>query len=229
MRCGSIVRSTSVHRTGAGSSPPIAMRAAVQMPSVTGDDRRDTQDGVARRRMAELHVSHPVARRLHRYLDRCQDLGRLDRRRHHALEEPADRYRALAVRAGHVNAWRRARPEPSAGRRRDRHARCCRRWCRRSAPASRRSCAAASASIGHADFNSADDASSACVVRAPIRSETPLFEIPFRSAMRPMSTRAVGVASRSFMSGIRLCPPASSLAPACSRRSWCASPIEPAR
>ena len=30
--------------------------------------------------------------------------------------------------------------------------------------------------------------------------------------MRPISTSTAGLASRSFMSGIRLCPPASSLA-----------------
>ena len=42
---------------------------------------------------------------------------------------------------------------------------------------------------------------------------SPLFEIPRSSGILPMSTTADGVASRSFINGIRLWPPASSFAP----------------
>ena len=62
---------------------------------------------------------------------------------------------------------------------------------------------------------SADAASSACVVSAPIRDACRPRAMPFSSAMRPMSISAGGAASRSFSSGIRLWPPASSFAPGC--------------
>ena len=71
----------------------------------------------------------------------------------------------------------------------------------------------------HSLAHQRDEASSACVVRAPIRSEPPTTAMPFSSAMRPMSTSADGAVRRSLSSGIRLWPPARILAPGCCRSS----------
>ena len=76
---------------------------------------------------------------------------------------------------------------------------------------------------------SADAAISAWVVRAPMRTRPSSAAMPLSSATRPMSMRAVGAASRSFRRGIRLCPPASSLAPGWARSSRPISATESAR
>ena len=56
---------------------------------------------------------------------------------------------------------------------------------------------------------SSEASSSCCVVIAPIAILLPLRVMPLRSPMPCRSTRCSGVASRSFIIGTRLCPPAS--------------------
>ncbi len=55
-------------------------------------------------------------------------------------------------------------------------------------------------------------ATSACVVIAPMTTARPLRSMPFISATAPRSTRFAGEASRCFMVGSSVCPPASSFA-----------------
>ena len=88
---------------------------------------------------------------------------------------------------------------------------------------------AAAARAGACAATSDDAAICAWVVRAPTRSRPSATDIPFSSPMRPMSMSAGGAASRSFSSGIRLCPPASTLAPGCLRSSRPISATESAR
>ena len=71
-------------------------------------------------------------------------------------------------------------------------------------------CVAVSASSGQDDSTSGDDATSPWVVSAPMVKLAPsaaaaMPQIPGTAAR---STSAVGVASRSFIAGSRLCPPA---------------------
>ena len=89
--------------------------------------------------------------------------------------------------------------------------------------------AAASASAGACCRTRSDDAISACVVSAPTVMPPPLAETPLSASMRPMSTSTAGAASRSFISGRRLCPPARSFAPSLSESSCTASATEAAR
>ena len=88
---------------------------------------------------------------------------------------------------------------------------------------------AAAARAGACFATSADAAISAWVVRAPMRTRPSATAMPFSSATRPMSISADGTASRSFSRGIRLCPPARSLAPGCARSSRPISATESAR
>ena len=60
MLCCSIVRSTSVHRTAAGSNPPIATRAVEQVPSVAETTAATPQDKA--RATALLGLLTPVAK-----------------------------------------------------------------------------------------------------------------------------------------------------------------------
>ena len=71
---------------------------------------------------------------------------------------------------------------------------------------------AASAKPGRCRRADSDDTMSAWTVRAPITRVFPSTFMLRRSGTCPRSIRVRGVASRSFMAGIRLCPPASSLA-----------------
>ena len=83
--------------------------------------------------------------------------------------------------------------------------------------------AAASASTGQDFRTSAEAAISACVVVAPISSALPFAWMPESPLMPARSTSAFGVASRNFMAGSRLWPPARSRAPLCFFRSCAAS------
>src|SRR6185436_2179216 len=84
-------------------------------------------------------------------------------------------------------------------------------------------CEAASDRIAQDFLTSGEAAISACVVVAPISSVLPFTLIPERPAMAPRSTRAFAVASRNFMAGSRLWPPASSREPLCFLSSFAAS------
>src|SRR3989442_5712035 len=70
---------------------------------------------------------------------------------------------------------------------------------------------ASAASAGIASFTADDDATSACVVNAPMTIASPSFLMPFSSAMPDKSTTVPGFARRSFIAPTRLCPPASAL------------------
>ena len=129
------------------------------------------------------------------------------------------RDRALAARPQRDDASRRARRARSADRTPDRRARRCRRSCRgfarrdrRRSPPPRPAPAPTALDLGRA--RPARRASSARRCGACHRSAR------CRAArrMRPMSITAGGAASRSFSSGIRLWPPASSFAPGCCRQ-----------
>ena len=93
--------------------------------------------------------------------------------------------------------------------------------------------AAASASSGQPRRTASESATSACVVSAPKVRPPPSSATPDRSGSRPMSTTAAGRATRSFIAGIRLCPPASNFAsfppPFRSRSRPTASASEPGR
>ena len=72
--------------------------------------------------------------------------------------------------------------------------------------------------------------------RSPRTSSAPRWtgrrrrrQCPFNASIRPMSTSTVGAAIRSFISGIRLCPPASTLAPSLLASNSTASETELAR
>ena len=54
---------------------------------------------------------------------------------------------------------------------------------------------------------------SECVTSAQIRTTSPFASIVFSSESPPMSTRRAGDDSRMLSEGMRLCPPASALAP----------------
>src|SRR5712691_5587817 len=71
---------------------------------------------------------------------------------------------------------------------------------------------AASASPGTRRRTTSDAATSACSVSAPITSVSSCSRIPSMSGKRLMSIRNLGSSSRSFIEGMRLWPPASSLA-----------------
>ena len=89
---------------------------------------------------------------------------------------------------------------------------------------------AASASIGQSLIRMSDEAMVAWVVSEEIVIVPSLHVTPLLSSPRwPMSTSSAGEASRSFISGIRLCPPASTFASSFPARSDTASCTEPAR
>ncbi len=72
--------------------------------------------------------------------------------------------------------------------------------------------AASAASAGIAFLTSADDATSAWRVIAPIVTALPLALIPFSSGISPRSITCPGFASRSFIDAMSVWPPASSFA-----------------
>src|SRR5262245_32163421 len=82
---------------------------------------------------------------------------------------------------------------------------------------------AVSARIGQDFRTSGEAAISACVVVAPISRALPFALIPESPFMEPRSTSAAGQASRTFMAGSRLCPPARGRAPFFFRSSCVAS------
>jgi len=61
-------------------------------------------------------------------------------------------------------------------------------------------------------FTSADPATAAWVAIAPIVTAPPAAEMPLRSDAPPRSMTSDGLASRCFIVGIRVCPPAMNLA-----------------
>src|SRR5450432_3205784 len=71
---------------------------------------------------------------------------------------------------------------------------------------------ASSASAGIASPTIAERATSACLAVAPITSERPFISIPSRPSMWERSTRCGGLASRCFITGSRVWPPAMTLA-----------------
>src|ERR1700682_3724535 len=72
---------------------------------------------------------------------------------------------------------------------------------------------ASPASAGIAFLTTADDATSACVLMAPMTTAAPSCLMPFNSAMPPISITVPGLASLSFIAPTRLWPPASALPP----------------
>src|SRR2546428_3482076 len=72
---------------------------------------------------------------------------------------------------------------------------------------------ASAARAGIACLTTEDDATSACVVKAPMTIASPSFLMPFSSPMPDRSTTVPGFASRNFIAPTRLCPPASALPP----------------
>ena len=88
---------------------------------------------------------------------------------------------------------------------------------------------AASDTSGHAASRSDDEASSAWVVSAPMRTVPFSRAMPLSPSIRPMSISAAGPASLSFIRGMRLWPPARIFESSLSARSWTASATEPAR
>ena len=157
----------------------------------------------------ELLVGVAVPGGRHRDADRGEDLARLERGEVGALIEVARRDAALAALAGDADRSRRGTSSPPACRCRDRRWRRCRRACRRSAPAGRRSAARSRAGSGPCAASRSDAISSCWVVIAPMTMSPPSARMPLSSAMPARSTRWPGVARRSFIIGIRLCPPAS--------------------
>ena len=145
-----------------------------------------------------------------RDVDLGQQLVGLERRRERVDEELADRDNALAARA------RRTTDAPIASITEPRSPagsawRASRRWSRGCARSGRRSAARRRRSWGSARMTSERprpcDGPARRWRSAPSRSS-----IPSRPGIRLMSTRWPGVANRSFMIGIRLCPPARTLA-----------------
>ena len=88
---------------------------------------------------------------------------------------------------------------------------------------------AASASAGACWPMTVELAISECVVSAPMRMVDESDAMPRSELIRPMSMSAEGAASLSFRTGIRLCPPASTLESECWLRRVAASTTEPAR
>ena len=80
----------------------------------------------------------------------------------------------------------------------------------------------------HSPLRRALAATSWMRVSAPIAIESLASRTYERSFSRPMSTRSVGLAKRSRISGRRECPPASSLASSPSPSSLIASSTDPA-
>src|ERR1700744_2719730 len=71
---------------------------------------------------------------------------------------------------------------------------------------------ASSASAGIASPTTGELATSACLAVAPITSERPFISMPSRPSMWERSTRCGGLASRCFMTGTSVWPPAISFA-----------------
>src|SRR5437868_14202648 len=76
---------------------------------------------------------------------------------------------------------------------------------------------ASTASAGIVPFATAEFATSACRVIAPITSASPSLRMPANSEMPRKSTSVPGCASRSFIAATRLCPPARGLPPVLAR------------
>ena len=135
--------------------------------------RGDADHRVARRRMLELHVRHALPGGLRRHLDRRQQIVLTERRRHHAGEELVDGDRP-AVRRPLVTTKRAPSAVSTVGRS-DAGSACATLppIVPRLRTAGSPTCPAASASAGHCSRSTADAASSACVVNAPIRTMPP--------------------------------------------------------
>src|SRR5713226_2620454 len=71
---------------------------------------------------------------------------------------------------------------------------------------------ASSASAGKFSCTTGESATSACRVMAPMTIERPRSSMPDRPSIKDRSIRLAGLASRCFMVGIRVWPPASSFA-----------------
>jgi hypothetical protein len=89
--------------------------------------------------------------------------------------------------------------------------------------------AAVSASSGHPFRTAPESATEAWVASAPMTRLSPSTAMSANPAIRPMSTTLAGCAARSFMAGMRLWPPATSLASGSEERSSTASATEAAR
>ena len=88
---------------------------------------------------------------------------------------------------------------------------------------------ASAASAGILPRTSAEPATAAWVVMAPMTTAPPSALIPDSSAMPPMSTRSDGAARRSFKVGSRVMPPATSVPSAAALSLPAASSSEDAR
>ena len=166
-----------------------ADRDARRRARAVGDrhDRGRADDGVARRRVRELGVGRCLAARRRRHHHGRQDLVVCERGRHDAGEEIGGVDRARCRRRRRPRASRRARRAPSADPTPDRRARRCRRSCRDCAPPDRRPSPPPRPARRAPRRMSAEAASSACVVSAPIRSASPAVAMPRSSGTRPMS------------------------------------------
>ena len=86
---------------------------------------------------------------------------------------------------------------------------------------------ASSASDGMAAFTSALFATSACLVIAPMTSLSPSRFTPRNSAIAERSTTALGLFSRCFSAGSRVCPPEMGRASGSAERIFTASAMLP--
>jgi hypothetical protein len=88
-------------------------------------------------------------------------------------------------------------------------------------------CDAACDRTGKRSFSTGERSHVLCRTSAPMRRPPPSSAISSRPPIRLMSTRVPGAAKRSFMSGIRLWPPASTFAssPRCASSASASSSV----
>ena len=141
--------------------------------------------------------------------DLGQDLVRRQGRAVRPLEELA-RPGSRGCRPGRPRPGRRPAPAPRrAVRRPGRRGPGCRPPCRCSGPGRARPARPPRPAAGRPRPTSGDRSTSAILVIAPMTRTSPSRRMPLSPATLRRSTRYPGLASRKFISGIRLCPPAS--------------------
>ena len=141
-----------------------------------------------------------------------QDLAGLERG---VVDAEVDSRGRATRRSPHGPSGRRSRRAPSSApacRCRDRRWPRCRRSCRGSAPADRRSAARPRAGSARASASASLAIRSCWVVMAPMTISAPSVRTPLSSATPARSIRWPGCARRSFIIGMRLWPPASTRA-----------------
>ena len=192
------------HRASRWRSEPSSLTATIAAAP---------DHGVAGCGMLELQVGTPGTRAESRHRHRGQESRASPTAGRQQVDEEALRPRSIAHRpCPPLRCWLREPAPPRADRKPDRRGSSCHRWCRGCAPAGSPISPAASATSGQDCASSSDEAISAWVVKAPMRTPPSTAEIPRRSERPPISINCEGCARRSFIIGSRLWPPAISFA-----------------